>query len=144
MGQWTKFFFDGTKYIGSDKSIALRKASWTKSRNDGIVSVLLEHNNKSIQIFGTGNYWQADRYVYSFSQQSSILTARCVQFQSLTDINICIFLDENRCIAREFKNFCTTLIPRYQLFQLKTGQWLTLEYDITNDQLKFYIKDSKI
>jgi hypothetical protein len=144
MGQWIKYFADGTKYVGTDQDILMKRASWTKSKNTGIIAVSLEYNSKLLQICGNGNYWQADMYQCSSVQCSPILIKRFIQFQPGIESTFYISQTDNNCWAQEYKSINSVSVSNEMLLHLNTRQWLTLEYDIINNVIKSYIKDSKI
>jgi len=64
MGAWLKLFTDNTKEHGSDKNIALGKASWTNGRLDNINEVRLFNHRQIASLSVPDTSWhQFDRFI---------------------------------------------------------------------------------
>lgn len=76
MNGWTKFYADGTSYIGDDSRVYAGKASWRKSSLHNIVKVTLQHGDTLLSIEGPGTYWQSDEFESKFPGGSRMVRRR--------------------------------------------------------------------
>lgn len=64
---WIKLFSDGTQEKGSDTLIRRGKASWSKGRLASMIGVILNYALNTIQLKGSGPYWQKDIATSSYN-----------------------------------------------------------------------------
>ena len=143
MGRWTKYFADGTQYIGTDIAVKNRLASWQYSQLTNMIGVDLEDNEFKLCIQGTGNYWQSDTYHSIFPGPEILLVKRRIEKQ----INN---LDKYFCYYREGKCQFALFNGNFSAAKLIAipsvwhNKWFVLEYNLRDKQYKYYIKDHKI
>ena len=72
---WIKKFEDDTMELGYDPLIEQKKASWSKGRQDGIVSVVMNHEDLFAYINSDvpGEYYQYDEYESSAFGESKLI-----------------------------------------------------------------------
>jgi len=140
MGRWTKCYSDGSQYVGTDKDVSQKRASWRKSRQDSIVCVDLEHDNIRLHMTGFGEYWQSDSYVSTPYNQ--ILTHRQIM-RHITegDLFYQIKRTENTCSVNIAQFFFD---PGHELIPIEwIGKWIVLEYDVQKKHINHFIRDDK-
>ena len=69
MDSWIKYFSDSSTEIGSDFLIQNKQASWSKGRLDSIIKVQIISNNYTVELCGSGNWWQSDDFIAKIHQQ---------------------------------------------------------------------------
>lgn len=81
MGFWRKYFYDKYPETGTDKSILLKRASWSRGNLDNISSVLLSNDKRSIFVSAPNTEWyQFDRYLLDTGIGKPIRIYRTIQF----------------------------------------------------------------
>lgn len=150
MGQWTKYFLDGSKYEASDIAVLRHDASWTKSRNEGIVKVELSHDKFFCSIQGLGNYWQSDDFISVASQEvilSKIVTRRIQRQVELTDSFLSLNESYEGIQAKFFRvppDFSKNWKNYIPINKRMAGKWLTIEINIENGFVRHYFSEDKI
>jgi len=149
MGKWTKYFIDGTVYEGSDEAIRLQKASWRRSRNEGIIKVELENKPYRISIEGPGEYWQSDTYdIEMLDSDTPKMVRRRIQ-RRLTESDK--FLEVVTAPAQYgikvfsvFPEQPTERIIALPGYRTKEEVWLTVEVDLNKRLLRHFFSPRKI
>lgn len=143
MNGWVKYFADGSKEIGSDRDVKLKRASWSRGRLSGMTGAEIFHQNKKMAILAPGTFWQSDDYqVDVFEPTPSIVTRRLQRQIQKDDHFFMVYQDDNTLVV-------TPLVPdRFVegLLDVKdqAGQWLTVEYDVKNGSFKCYVEGHMI
>lgn len=145
MGHWTKFYNNGTKYTGTDTAIARGQASWRKSKNNGIVKVVLEHNDLTLSISGIGEYWQSDEWEAEFPSGKPTMTKRRImkkveQYDQIACIRKSLTSYSLRFDAYTPKAGETPKITNEALI----GQWAVVEMDLINHNVYSYFSRKKV
>lgn len=144
MGQWTKHYFDGSTYTGSDEAIIKGEASWTRSRNSHIIAVDLSHKNFFLSIYGPGEYWQSDTYESRLMENGAKLVKRRIERK--IEPNDMYFGYATPELGKAFIRF-DNKDPRGTIIKIpssKIGKWLILELDIETGEISQYIRDNKL
>jgi len=140
MGYWTKYFIDGSQYTGTDEDILRQKASWTRSKNEGIWKVSLEHNNHLLEITGIGIYWQSDRLRADvFDNTSMIIRRRIMRQISKEDRLVCFSSTKDSLSAA-----INAVQNRSSIIRLTPdlhGQWIVLNYNVLEDEHSYFMTD---
>jgi hypothetical protein len=145
MGYWTKYFSDGTKYIGDDIAIQKKEASWSKSRLSNFVGVDLCHDNYMIKIVGYGDYWQSDTYEIGVGINGSCMVKRRIEKKiNSHDTSFRYSCTPDKYFVSFFPGSDTHIGIPNPAPQLWIDKWFILERDLQTKQTVFYIKDSQI
>lgn len=144
MGYWLKRFADGSEIRGTDRAVALRIASWSRSRLDGMVGVELEQHGFVLRIDGPGDFWQSDSYEAVFPGPGSTLIKRQIQRRiGETDTHFrCAVGDGAATVV-----FNGGLLEGGKWVPIRPsmrGQWLILEYDVRTRKARYYLRGSRI
>jgi hypothetical protein len=139
MGEWKKYFADGTTYSATDEDVATKRSSWSKSRNEGIIRVDLTHAGTRISVQGPGQYWQADTYEVAYPGHSHQIIKRCIMKKlepSDFYFHYQVFSDG---VLLNFDKRATGVA---QLVPSSVGKWIVLEMNLKSKQISHYYKDS--
>jgi len=140
MGEWKKYFVDGTIYKATDEAVATQELSWSKSRNEGIVRVDLEHAGTRISIQGPGQYWQADTYEVTYPGHFHQIIKRCIM-RKLEPSDFYFHykvLPEGALIDFDKKaTGVAQLVPKGAM-----DKWIVLEMNLRSKQISHHYKDS--
>lgn len=92
MSYWMKYFNDGTVEQGTDKDIALEKASWSKGRLKGINAALLHYSGALVKVTAS-EIWQKDQFITGIGPYPPSRIARSLGIKVTTaDIGQCAYL----------------------------------------------------
>ena len=83
MRAWIKYFADGSKEVGNDIDIELKRASWSRGRLTDMVSAEVLYDNKRLAILIPGKFWQSDDYEVSVFEPHPSLVVRRLQRKQL-------------------------------------------------------------
>jgi hypothetical protein len=148
MGAWTKYYADGTKYVGSDEAVRLKKASWRNSRSVDIVQVDLVHSNKRISISGPGEYWQSDTFTVVYPDPSPTVIARRIQrkiVQGDFALQVSPGNNADNCMVAVLTHNDLTPCGLVMFQPEHFGKWLTVEYNVgSNPELNYYFSDRRL
>ncbi len=145
MGHWTKFFYDGSKYIGEDKEIACGRASWRRSLNEGIIGVELHEGDVSLRINGVGEFWQSDLISSAFLGGSEIIRRSIQKKIENRDAFVCVEGDNQQLSLKVYTTPPTC--KKGEMFPIQgymIGKWLTLTYDIERGSVNYSFLDNKL
>ena len=141
MNGWTKFYLDGSKYIGEDKDVRFGRASWRHSSNENLVKVELHHEGCILQIEGPGQFWQSDQFESMFPAGSTMVKRRIQRlitqadkYYVLTDKGVSFLSAALGGIMRHTR----PILPN------DIGKWITLEYDIRSRSWRHYISKGRL
>ena len=143
MGHWVKRYIDNTSYIGTDEAVKKKEASWRNSRQIGIASVELEHDNHLMVIGGMGEFWQSDTFEVRISVSSpGIFTHRRIEKLVLpTDRFVKFNKTEHLCDVKFSSQQLADYKPMPTIWE---NRWFILEYDVRKKTFRYYIEDQKI
>ena len=143
MGKWTKYFTEGTSYVGEDEAVARGEASCTRSMNVGVVGVDLEHGGVMMSIRGPGEYWQSDTYESGFPFGNTRLVARRIQRRVQVGDQYYGYNADHKNTIVWFDKRATgcsyRLIGREQI-----DKWFTLELNVSEGTISTYFSDNKL
>lgn len=136
MHGWVKHFVDGTKEVGTDYDVRMKKASWSRGRLTKMVGAEILHGEKRLVIQLPGTYWQSDDYDVSiFSSQPELVTRR-LQFQIFEGCAWSFWECENEFgIRRGFYSMS---------YGPMVGRWITLELDVKTGKMTRSIQENRI
>jgi hypothetical protein len=145
---WVKNFADGSEYFGLDEHVKMKKASWRNSRNTEIVSVGIKGDGQIGEIYGPGEYWQADAFAVALFSSSPRNYKRFIQKKiDPTDRFIRITsLNHSRWGAQYF---AATFSPTFKegftpLTGDHVGHWFTVELDLANRETRSFFSKGKV
>lgn len=160
MGKWTKYYFNGSRYVGTDDEVFLGKASWSRSFNENIIAVELEHNGFILKIEGAGDYWQSDTFQYCMSDGRQKILKRRIQKRvdgkdgaiafkrshcgktAVFYTNIEAYGNEND--SKKRKEMLENLELWLPIQKRWIGKWFVFEYELRTGQTAHYFSDVKI
>lgn len=146
MGHWIKYYYDGQMYFGDDKAIQEKKASWTLSKNDGIIKVELVHQLYKISIQGTGEYWQSDTAEVEIGDytQPKVIQRRIEK--KIEPHEYYLYYKESPNQVEVCFPSCDKDLSGYKIQRLENvvGKWFILEIDLKTRQIRHYIRSEKI
>lgn len=136
MNGWVKHFADGTKEIGTDRDVQMKKASWSHGRLTGMTAAEIIHENKKLSIMLPGDYWQSDDYDVSIFTSKPELIVRRLQFQIFEGLAWSFWENENELGIRR---------GAYTLsYGSIVGKWITLELDVRTGKMTRSIQENRI
>lgn len=132
MNIWIKFFPDEEIEVGSDLDIFLKKASWTKGRQDNIISVSFSCDFGSFLSLTSpipnAEWFQFDRYLQNSSNGQKKRILRAVQFKIKEEM-LGLFISQ-QMINKSLNNIGLEEIEseftKKKIEKEDIGHWLTL------------------
>jgi len=148
---WIKNYADGSIYVATDIDIQKRKASWRKSENKNIVSVGLKYGLKIVEIYGPGDYWQADQFCVNFPFSETKLLNRNIQKQILPEDKFISIINSFHHFGIEYisatasSSISNNKVSEVILIDDKDiGKWFTLAIDLERNNVKYYISKERL
>jgi len=142
MGQWTKYYADGTSYTATDDAVGKGVASWRNSRQLGMIKAELIHDKARLEIIGLGEYWQSDTYNCVFPGSKTQLTKRRIEkLVDITDMFYFIEQDDKGLkivFNTQCENFGSKAVP-----QDWKGKWIVAELDIRAKKYSYYVRGDR-
>lgn len=144
-----KNFIDGSKYVGRDED---PNASWTRSRNDGLVSVEVHQANSRmiINAVGPSDFWMSDEYSVSFGDATPRLLHRRIQkrLDDCVDNFLAVRLVQNSELVVSLLRYPVPPDAPWDHFQpvllSSKGKWLTLEMNVATGAFQITILDNRL
>jgi len=137
---WVKYFIDGSRCVGSDTNVYLKKTvSWSHSRDEGILRVSLTHNGATAEIIGLGLYWQADTFVSTPDGVSCMTKRRIERYVSAHEEGKLAFLLEKP--GKTILTFSPSCSPHCNQMTygkpivLHFNTWVALEVDAITGEI---------
>lgn len=151
MGFWTKYFLDTTTITATDEEVAAGKASWSKSRLDGMSGASLSENGRHIAISGPGEYWQSDEIEVDVGMNGpgKIIVRRVMKKLDVAERLVQVLRTEHSVMLRVI-DVCIGagyILPAESVETIpihKAGQWIILEYNLQNDTFWWYCSPTRI
>lgn len=152
---WIKFYTNHTHLCGYDRDIASGKCSWSRSKLDSLIACRLQHNNLSLQITGTGNYWQSDdlevvmipnettkpKWITRRLQKQIEPTDKLLIVQKPTRNNQTLILHvQTLTSGKNLRNIEDT----YMFQENEIGHWLVAEINVGNNSTNWYVSQERI
>jgi len=145
MHGWIKHFSDGTSEVGSDRAVRSHRASWTRGRHEGMVSVDLHWNGMLYTLScGEGEYFQSDTMTALFSPGQKMpgkMQTRRISRQ-LNENDVGKFISHNRIdsvtIVRLSDEEDSTEIVTSMI-----GKWLILELTAETGDVRIVIQSAR-
>jgi hypothetical protein len=136
MHGWVKYFADGTKEVGTDEDVHMKRASWSRGRLTSMVGAEVIHGNVRMAILSPGRFWQSDDYDVDLFESTPSLVIRRLQRQiqrgdilyARANKETLVFSTEGSLVAPD----------------THIGKWLTLEYNVSEQQLSYRIAENII
>ncbi len=147
---WTKYFLDGTRYLGHDH---IPNRTWRNSRQQGILKVDCFQDGHSISIVGSGDYWQSDDLVSVMSlnvdRPSKVVSRRVLKKIEPGDKLVQIISSSTSMDTRFMPTDeipVTNSTSEYLLVQGMIGAWFVVQMDINNGKytFRYYFSKEKI
>lgn len=136
MHGWVKHFADGTKEIGSDRAVRLKRASWSRGRLNDMVGAEIIHGSKRLAILTPGEFWQSDDYDVNIFEPTPSLAIRRLQYK----------IQRGDSLRAEWLEDSLVLRPGIGFFALEKdiGRWMTLELNVRTGEINYSIQEQKI
>lgn len=133
---WIKHFADGTKEVGTDEDVGMKRASWSRGRLTSMVGAEVIHGNVRMAILSPGEFWQSDDYDVDVFEPTPSLVVRRLQKKIERGDGLRRVQDDNSIVL----SLDDTYVPSEEII----GKWLTLEYNLAKQQLRWKIKENRI
>jgi len=147
MNGWVKHFVDGTTIQGDDND---NRASWSKTRLDGLSAVSIHHDGNHICICGDGEYWQSDDFesvVYQNGPGELVARRICFKLRA-KDRWIRPLQTEHSTMLKVIDHSSLSELMIADVIENipweRAGCWLVLEYDIKSGNVDWYYSGARI
>jgi len=141
MGQWIKTLATGVKIVGEDSATTAKLVSWSRTPNDDLLQVSLEHQGFTLEIVGLGTYWQSDTYEAAYPGPQSVLIQRRIEKKIEATNQVFRIIQQPKLLRAVFDNMIVgKAVPIQKAW---VGQWLILEYDLRTASARYYVRGKK-